>query len=421
LPRALITGIRGQDGRYLSKFLCGKGYKVFGLVHDVSFEDPRLAHEHPGVRLVPGDLTDVATLIRACEVAQPDEVYNLGAQSRVDLSFREPAASMNATAYGAQNVLDAIRTLHSTVPSVKFYQASSSEMFGDAGPLPYSEATPFHPQSPYAIAKLTAHHTTRMYREAYGMFAATGICFNHESPWRSQEFVSRKISMTVASINAGLQPNLVLGNLDSLRDWGFARDYIEAMWLILQHSEPDDFVISTGEAHSVREFVDLAFSRIGIHDWREKVIQDPNLFRPLDPDLCGDSSKAREVLGWKPTKSFEQLVHMMVDADMRQIPTADKGQDWLRGLCNARLRSPLCRQRSNGSRSPGPDEPIVRRRRRTGRLRPCRGKSIYRGRLRGRELPQQVLARHRCLPPVTLMRRGRAASTERLGSAARLP
>jgi GDPmannose 4,6-dehydratase len=327
LPRALITGILGQDGRYLSEFLRGKDYEVFGLVHDVSFDDPLLAHELPDVRLIPGDLTDVATLIRACEVAQPNEVYNLGAQSRVDLSFRQPAASMYATAHGAQNVLDAIRTVHSIAPSVKFYQASSSEMFGDAGPLPYSEATPFHPQSPYAIAKLDAHHTTRIYREAYGMFAATGICFNHESPWRSQEFVSRKISMAVARINAGLQPNLVLGNLDSLRDWGFAGDYVEAMWLILQHSEPDDFVISTGEAHSVREFVELAFSRIGIHDWREKVTQDPDLFRPLDPDLCGDSSKARGVLGWKHTKSFEQLVHMMVDAEVRQISAADKDQD----------------------------------------------------------------------------------------------
>ena len=200
-------------------------------------------------------------------------------------------------------------------------------MFGDSGPLPYSERTPFHPQSPYAIAKVTAHHTTRMYREAYGVFAATGICFNHESPWRSAEFVTRKISMAVARINARLQPQLVLGNLDALRDWGFAGDYVEAMWLILQHSEPDDFVISTGEAHSVREFVELAFSRVGIHDWREKVTQDRDLFRPLDPDLCGDSSKARKVLAWEPTKSFEQLVHMMVDADVRQISPAGRDRD----------------------------------------------------------------------------------------------
>ena len=319
MPRALITGIRGQDGRYLSEFLLKKRYEVFGLVHDISCDDPQLALELPHVRLILGDLTDVASLIRACEEAQPDEIYNLGAQSMVDLSFREPAATMYATAYGPQNLLDAIRTLHPTAPDVKFYQASSSEMFGASGPLPYSEATPFHPQSPYAIAKLTAHATTRMYREAYDMFAATGICFNHESPRRPQNFVSRKISMAVARISAGLQQKLVLGNLDAMRDWGFAGDYVEAMWLVLQHSEPDDFVISTGAAHSVRELVELAFARIGIDHWQEKVAQNPELFRPLDPDLCGDSSKAREVLGWKPSMSFEQLVHKMVDADVSSI------------------------------------------------------------------------------------------------------
>jgi GDPmannose 4,6-dehydratase len=301
LPRALITGVRGQDGRYLSEFLLEKGYKVFGLVHDASHDDSRLARELPRIHLIPGDLTNVDSLIRACEEAQPDEIYNLGSQSAVDLSFREPAATMHITGLGTLNVLEAMRTMNSTAPGVKFYQASSSEMFGAFGTLPYSEATPFHPQSPYAIAKVTGHHTTLMYREAYGIFAATGICFNHESPRRGLNFVTRKISMAVARIATGLQSELILGNLDSRRDWGYAGDYVEAMWLILQHPEPDDFVISTGESHSVSEFVELAFSRVGINDWQRYVVQDQHLFRPLDPDLCGDSSKAREVLRWKPT------------------------------------------------------------------------------------------------------------------------
>ncbi len=317
LPRALITGVRGQDGRYLSEFLQGKGYKVFGLIHDASLDDPLLARELPRVQLIAGDLRDRASLIRACQEAQPDEVYNLGSQSAVDLSFREPVATMKVTALGPLNVLEAIR--RSAVPNVKFYQASSSEMFGAAGTLPYSEATPFHPQSPYAFAKVAGHHATCMYREAYGMFAATGICFNHESPWRGERFVTGKISKAVARIALGQQIKLALGNLDAQRDWGFAEDYVEAMWLILQHSEPDDFVISTGESHSVREFAELAFSRIGISEWQRYVVQDPSLFRPLDPDLCGDSSKAHELLGWKSTVGFEQLINMMVDADLRQL------------------------------------------------------------------------------------------------------
>jgi GDPmannose 4,6-dehydratase len=327
LPRALITGVRGQDGRYLSEFLQGKGYEVFGLIHDASFDDSLIARELPFVRLIPGDLTDISSLIRACDEAQPDEIYNLGSQSAVDLSFREPGATMCATGLGPLNVLEALRIWHSVASNVKFYQASSSEMFGGSGALPYSEATAFHPQSPYAIAKVTGHHTTRMYREAYGMFAATGICFNHESPRRGQNFVTRKISMAVARIAQGLQSKLTLGNLDSRRDWGFAGDYVEAMWLILQHSEPDDFVVSIGESHSVREFVELAFAHIGIDGWQRYVTQDRRLFRPLDQDLCGDSSKARDVLGWKPTVGFEQLVKMMVDADLRSVSMTVKDQD----------------------------------------------------------------------------------------------
>ncbi len=325
MPRALITGVRGQDGRYLSEFLHRKGYEVFGLIHDVSSDDPVLARELPFARLISGDLMDLASLIRACEEARPDEIYNLGSLSAVDLSFREPAATMSVAGLGPLNVLEAMRIRNSIAPNVRFYQASSSEMFGDSGTLPYSETTAFHPQSPYAIGKVMGHHATCMYREAYGMFAATGICFNHESPRRGINFVTRKISMSVARIAAGLQSKLVLGNLDSKRDWGFAGDYVEAMWLILQQYEADDFVISTGESHSVREFVELAFSRIGINDWRRYVTQDQRLFRPLDLDLCGDSSKAHEVLRWKPTVGFEQLVYMMVDADLKLISTAVKG------------------------------------------------------------------------------------------------
>jgi GDPmannose 4,6-dehydratase len=323
LPRALITGIRGQDGRYLSEFLLGKGYEVFGLIHDASSDDPSLSHEFPLVRLIPGDLTDISSLITACQQAQPDEVYNLGAQSDVHLSFREPTVTMNVNGCGPGNLLEAIR--RSAIPNVRFYQASTSEMFGNAGALPYSEATPFHPQSPYAKAKLRGHRTTRMYREVHGMFAAAGICFNHESPRRGENFVTRKISLAVTRIALGKQAKLALGNLDAQRDWGFAKEYVEAMWLILQQDEPDDFVISTGESHSVREFAELAFSRIDISDWQRYVVQDRSLFRPVDPDLCGDSTKAREILGWKPMVGFEQLVNMMVDADLRLLSAGVMG------------------------------------------------------------------------------------------------
>lgn len=319
MPRALITGIRGQDGRYLAEFLHKKNYEIYGLVHDARTDDSRVAREMPFVQLVRGNLTDVTSLIRACEEAQPDEVYNLGSQSAVDLSFTEPKATLDVTGFGPLNLLEALKIWQSGASKVKFLQASSSEMFGHSGPLPYSETTILHPRSPYAIAKVMAHHAARMYREAYGMFAATNICFNHESPRRGLNFVTRKTSMAVARISLGLQDKLALGNMVSRRDWGFAGDYVEAMWLTLQHPEPDDFVVSTGESHSVTEFVELAFSRVGIDDWRQYVVQDPRLFRPLDVlDLCGDYSKARSVLGWKPTVRFEELVNMMVDADLRQ-------------------------------------------------------------------------------------------------------
>jgi len=318
VPCALITGIRGQDGRYLAEFLHSKNYEVYGLVHDARTDDSRVAREMPFVQLVRGNLTDVTSLIRACEEVQPDEVYNLGSQSAVDLSFTEPKATLDVTGFGPLNMLEALKIWQSGTPTVKFFQASSSEMFGHSGPLPYSEATILHPRSPYAIAKVMAHHGTRMYREAYGMFAATNICFNHESPRRGHNFVTRKVSAAVTRISLGLQDKLALGNMDSRRDWGFAGDYVEAMWLTLQHSEPDDFVVATGESHSVTEFVELAFSKVGIKDWRQYVVQDPRLFRPLDVlDLCGDYSKAQTTLGWKPTVRFDELVTMMVDADMR--------------------------------------------------------------------------------------------------------
>jgi GDPmannose 4,6-dehydratase len=300
-----------------------KNYEIYGLVHDARTDDSRVAREMPFVQLVRGNLTDVTSLIRACEEAQPDEVYNLGSQSAVDLSFTEPKATLDVTGFGPLNLLEALKIWQSGASKVKFLQASSSEMFGHSGPLPYSEATILHPRSPYAIAKVMAHHAARMYREAYGMFAATNICFNHESPRRGLNFVTRKTSMAVARISLGLQDKLTLGNITSRRDWGFAGDYVEAMWLTLQHPEPDDFVVSTGESHSVTEFVELAFSRVGIDDWRQYVVQDPRLFRPLDVlDLCGDYSKARSVLGWKPVVRFEELVNMMVDADLSLVKEA---------------------------------------------------------------------------------------------------
>ena len=294
-----------------------KNYEVYGLIHDARTDDSRVAREMPFVQLVRGNLNDVTSLIRACEEVQPDEVYNLGSQSAVDLSFTEPKATLDVTGFGPLNMLEALKIWQSGNPTVKFFQASSSEMFGHSGPLPYSEATILHPRSPYAIAKVMAHHGARMYREAYGMFAATNICFNHESPRRGHNFVTRKVSTAVARISLGLQDKLALGNIDSRRDWGFAGDYVEAMWLTLQHPEPDDFVVATGESHSVTEFVELAFSKVGIDDWRRYVVQDPRLFRPLDVlDLCGDYSKVRTTLGWKPTVRFDELVTMMVDADL---------------------------------------------------------------------------------------------------------
>jgi GDPmannose 4,6-dehydratase len=310
--RALITGISGQDGHYLTELLTGKGYEVHGVI-------PCRA---PGIgeaadRLYYADLSDGSNLMEILHEAQPDEVYNLGAQSHVRLSFDIPVYTANATGVGTLRVLDAIRQYQTaTGRQVRFYQASSSEMFGKVVETPQRETTPFHPRSPYSCAKVYAHWQTINYRESYGMFAVCGILFNHESPHRGEGFVTRKISRAVGRIKLGLQTRLTLGNIDARRDWGFARDYVEAMWLMLQQQEPEDFVIATGQTHSVRDFLQLAFARVDL-DWQDFVDFDESLLRPAEVDvLTGDATKAREKLGWEPQVSFDELVGIMIDHDM---------------------------------------------------------------------------------------------------------
>ena len=321
---ALITGITGQDGSYLSELLLGKGYTVHGVVRrSSSFNTSRINHiyEDPhqaGRSLVLhyADLTDSTGLRRVVEKARPDEIYNLGAQSHVKVSFENPEYTADADGMGTLRLLDCVRDhVEHTGRQVRFYQAGSSEMFGAAKP-PQSEATAFYPRSPYAVSKVAAHWYGVNYREAYGLFITNGILFNHESPRRGETFVTRKITRAVGRIKTGLQEKLFLGNLEARRDWGFAGDYVEAMWLMLQHTEPGDFVVATGEAYSVREFLQEAFSRVGM-DWEKYVEIDPAYFRPTEVDyLMGDSSKARKALGWLPRTSFQQLVHMMVDSDL---------------------------------------------------------------------------------------------------------
>jgi GDPmannose 4,6-dehydratase len=317
MATALITGITGQDGSYLAELLLAKGYDVHGLVRrSSSISRTRLQRLHQGadgdkVTLHYGDLDDPLGLVRIISAVQPDEVYHLSAQSHVQVSFDVPDYTGSVTGLGTLRLLEALRI--SGVPA-RFYQASSSEMFGSAAP-PQSELTPFHPRSPYAIAKVYAYWATINYREAYGMFACNGILFNHESPRRGENFVTRKITKAVAAIAAGQQDQLHLGNLDARRDWGFAGDYVDAMWRMLQTDQPDDFVIATGEAHSVREFCEEAFGHAGL-DYRDHVVTDPRFFRPSEVDyLLGDPSKAREHLGWEPATRFAELVRMMVDAD----------------------------------------------------------------------------------------------------------
>lgn len=315
MATALITGITGQAGSYLAELLLSKGYNVYGLVRRTSvFNDSRIRHLLEEVELVEGDLLDQISLIRAIRLARPDEVYNLAAQSFVPTSFVEPALTGEYTALGVTKMLEAVRLADWPI---RFYQASSSEMFGKAQEIPQTERTPFYPRSPYGVAKVYGHWITVSYRESYGLFACSGILFNHESPRRDLVFVTRKITNGVARIKVGKQQKIKLGNLDARRDWGYAGDYVRAMWLMLQHHESDDYVIATGETHSVAEVAELAFRCIGIEHWRDYVEVDPKLLRPADVDiLIGDATKARQTLGWQPTVSFEQLVDLMVEADL---------------------------------------------------------------------------------------------------------
>ncbi len=315
--KALITGITGQDGSYLAEFLLEKGYEVIGMIRRTSTVNfSRISHIQDKITLVSGDLLDQSSLIYILEKYQPDEVYNLAAQSFVPTSFEQPVFTGEVTALGVTRLLEAIRIVN---PKIKFYQASSSEMFGKAREVPQNENTPFYPRSPYGVAKVYAHWITVNYRESYGIFACSGILFNHESPRRGLEFVTRKVTYNAAKIKLGLAKELRLGNLDARRDWGFAGDYVKAMWLMLQQPEPDDYVVGTGETHSVRELCELAFGYLGL-DWKKYVVQDPALFRPADVDLLvADATKARTKLGWKPTVTFEELIKMMVDADLELV------------------------------------------------------------------------------------------------------
>ena len=314
--RALITGITGQDGSYLAELLLEKGYQVFGMLRRTSTEtSERIEHLRGRLELREGDLHDQASLMALLEEIQPDEVYNLAAQSFVPTSFHQPILTGEVTALGVTRLLEAVRRVND---KIRFYQASTSEMFGKVRASPQNELTPFYPRSPYGVAKVYGHHITVNYRESYGIFACSGILFNHESPRRGKLFVTRKISHGIAQIRAGLATELRLGNLDACRDWGFAGDYVEAMWLMLQQPKPDDYVVATGETHSVREFCQLAFARAGL-DWEQRVIVDPALVRPADVDLLvGDASKARRALGWRSKTSFRGLVEMMVDADLER-------------------------------------------------------------------------------------------------------
>lgn len=317
MPRALITGITGQDGSYLAEFLLEKGYEVIGMVRRTSTVNfSRIQHIQDRITLVSGDLLDQGSLIAILRDYQPDEVYNLAAQSFVPTSWEQPVFTGEVTALGVTRMLEAIRTVD---PSIRFYQASSSEMFGKVREVPQNELTPFYPRSPYGVAKVYGHWITVNYRESFGIYAVSGILFNHESPRRGLEFVTRKVSYGVAKIKLGLAKELRLGNLDARRDWGFAGDYVRAMWRMLQQPAPDDYVVGTGETHSVRELCEIAFAHVGL-DWRDYVVQDPRYMRPAEVDLLvADPSKARRVLGWEPTVSFEELVKMMVDADLKLL------------------------------------------------------------------------------------------------------
>ncbi|MGD9999993.1 MAG: GDP-mannose 4,6-dehydratase [Ilumatobacteraceae bacterium] len=319
MPRAFITGITGQDGQHLAEFLHGKGYEVFGMVKGQN--NPRMTQmrdEFPYVEPVPGDLADLPSLVKALDHVQPDEVYNLAAISFVAMSFNQAELTANITGTGVLRMLDAVRIVGgSQNNSIRFYQASSSEMFGKVRETPQTEMTPFHPRSPYGCAKVFGHDITVNYRESYGLFACSGILFNHEGPRRGLEFVTRKVTNAVARIKLGLQDQIVLGNLDFKRDWGYAGDYVKAMWMMLQQDEPDDYVIATGTTHSGQDLVERAFAEIGVDDWQRYVRQDKKFFRPAEVDLLiGDSTKARTKLGWQPEVDFPGLIKMMVAHDL---------------------------------------------------------------------------------------------------------
>ncbi len=317
MPLALITGITGQDGSYLAEFLLEQGYQVVGLVRRSSNPNySRIEHLLDKIELAQGDLTDLPSLMAVVEKYRPDEVYNLAAQSFVPASWEQPLLTTDVNAVGVTRLLEAIRRVH---PTARFYQASTSEMFGQVREMPQNEQTPFHPRSPYGVSKVYGHWITVNYRESYGLFAVSGILFNHESPRRGLHFVTRKVTHGVARIKLGLANELRLGNLDAKRDWGYTGDYVRAMWLMLQQDEPEDFVIGTGEAHSVRELCEVAFSHVGL-DYRDFVVVDPKFFRPAEVNiLLADPSKARAKLGWQPRVSFEELIRMMVEADLDRL------------------------------------------------------------------------------------------------------
>ncbi len=330
--RALVTGITGQDGSYLAEFLLGKGYEVYGIIRRASsfntarldpiYEDPHKSGSR--LHLIYGDLTDANSVNSILADVKPDEVYNLAAQSHVRVSFDIPEYTADVTAVGVVRLLEAIHKLG--LKDTRFYQASSSEMFGKVQDVPQTEKTDFYPRSPYGVAKLYGHWITKNYRESYDMFACSGILFNHESPRRGETFVTRKITRAVAHIKAGLQDKLYLGNLDSKRDWGYAKEYVEMMWLMLQQDKPDDYVVATGETHSIKEFLDEAFGYVDL-DWRKYVEIDPRYFRPAEVDLLiGDPSKAKKKLGWEPKVTFKELAHIMVDADIADLQKKLEGK-----------------------------------------------------------------------------------------------
>jgi GDPmannose 4,6-dehydratase len=323
MPNALITGITGQDGSYLAEFLLDKGYRVYGMVRRTStFNDERIRHLLGRIEIIDADLLDQLSLIQALRQSQASEVYNLAAMSFVATSFQQPVATGEYTALSVARMLEAVRLADWPI---RFYQASTSEMFGKVQTTPQNEQTPFYPRSPYGVSKLYGHWITVNFRESYNLFASSGILFNHESPRRGYEFVTRKISHAVARIKLGQQDKLVLGNLDAKRDWGFAGDYVEAMWLMLQQDTPADYVIATGTTHSVRDFVIAAFASAGINDWERYIETDPRFLRPAEVDyLIGDASKAHQQLGWRPRISFDELVNMMVEHDLQLVKDGKK-------------------------------------------------------------------------------------------------